>query len=72
LRASTDDNRFGYTIGGGLEAKLTEHIRVKAEYLYVDLGEAEYNVGLLGGLVDHSGSTQIDLHLIRAGLAYQF
>lgn len=72
LRASNSDNRWGYTVGAGVEAKITQNIRVKAEYLYVDLGEAEYNVNLLEGGIDHSGNTEIDLHILRAGLAYQF
>ncbi len=75
LNFSTDDQRWGWTVGAGLEAKLTENIRAKVEYLYVDLGEAEYNVNLLspgGEVFSHSGSTAIDLHLVRAGLAYQF
>lgn len=70
---SYDDARWGYTVGAGVEAKLTENIRAKVEYLYVDLGEAEYNINVLGGdFLNHSGSVELDLHLVRAGLAYQF
>lgn len=69
---STETQRWGYTVGAGLEAKLTENIRAKVEYLYVDLGDAETNVNALGGLVESNSSVELDLHLVRAGLAYQF
>jgi outer membrane immunogenic protein len=35
---STSTTRSGWTIGGGIEQALTDHISVKAEALYVDLG----------------------------------
>lgn len=75
INFGSDTQRWGYTVGAGVEAKLTENIRAKVEYLYVDLGEAEYNVNAVSGgqtFADHKGSIEVDLHLVRAGLAYQF
>lgn len=75
LNFGSDTMRWGYTVGAGLEAKLTENIRAKVEYLYVDLGEAEYNINAISGsteLGSHNGSLELDLHVVRAGLAYQF
>ncbi|HZY66957.1 MAG TPA: outer membrane beta-barrel protein, partial [Devosia sp.] len=34
-----DTTRLGYAVGGGVEYALTEHISVKVEGLYVDLGK---------------------------------
>ncbi|MGA8170422.1 MAG: outer membrane beta-barrel protein [Methylocystis sp.] len=34
------DTRVGWTVGGGIEAALTPHWSLKAEYLYYDLGAA--------------------------------
>ena len=39
------DNRAGYTVGGGGEWMLASNWSVKAEYLYYDLGSANYGTG---------------------------
>jgi outer membrane immunogenic protein len=56
------DTRIGWTAGGGVEAALTDNISVKAEYLYVDLGEEEIN----GTDVD------VNAHTVRGGINYRF
>ena len=37
---SAKDTRVGWTVGGGIEGALTNNWTVKAEYLYMDLGDA--------------------------------
>lgn len=41
-RGSSD--AFGYTVGGGVETKLTKHISFGLEYLYNDLRDDDYTV----------------------------
>lgn len=57
----------GWTVGGGLEAKATDNITFKAEYLYVDLGTQAYN-GLPGGNQDVTQRFSV----VRAGVNYKF
>lgn len=57
----------GWTVGGGLEAKATENVTFKAEYLYVDLGTQTYN-GLPVGNLDITQRFSV----IRAGINYKF
>lgn len=42
---SFSDNRAGYTVGGGGEWMFRSNWSVKAEYLYYDLGSANYGTG---------------------------
>ena len=58
---------MGWTVGGGLEAKATDNITFKAEYLYVDLGTQTYN-GLPVGDLDVTQRFSV----IRAGVNYKF
>ena len=37
-----DRTNAGWALGGGVEYALTQNIRIKAEYLYVNLGSASY------------------------------
>ncbi|WP_152658835.1 outer membrane protein [Devosia chinhatensis] len=60
-------NHFGWTAGVGLEAQATANLSLKAEYLYVDLGNQNYN--LLP-----SGAREVGQRfgVIRAGVNYKF
>ena len=66
VTTSQSATHLGWTVGGGLEAKATDNISIKAEYLYVDLGTQTYS-GLGGGM----DATQ-RFSVIRAGLNYKF
>lgn len=64
----TDSNvDFGWTVGGGVEAGLTPNITARAEYLYANFGEENYNLG--GGT---SVRSDLDEHIARVGLSYKF
>jgi outer membrane immunogenic protein len=65
---SSSDTLVGWTIGGGLEVKVDRNWSVKAEYLFVDLGDMRNNLG-----VNNSVRGDFDeLHLARGGINYKF
>lgn len=57
---------WGWTVGGGVEAFISEHQTLSLEYLYADFGETTF-------LVD-SGHRKADLtsNIIRAGVSHRF
>ncbi|WP_052726668.1 outer membrane protein [Devosia epidermidihirudinis] len=63
-KTSEAQTHLGWTAGLGIEAKATDNITVKAEYMYVDLGTQNY--ALAGGDVTQRFS------VIRAGVNYKF
>jgi outer membrane immunogenic protein len=74
------ETRTGYAVGGGLEWALSRNWGLKAEYLYVNLGEFG---GVLPGMQTTSCDPacphttdgfkgDLELHTIRAGLNYKF
>ena len=71
---SWSDIRTGWTAGGGVEAKVSEHVSLKAEYLYVDFGDKThtFNEPTLGSPFD-TGKATFDhhIHSVRIGLNVQ-
>ncbi len=74
-----DDWNVGWTIGAGLEYKLTQNFSLGAEYLYVDLGGGDDDGTLtytdLDGSeneVDFSGGGDDNLHLFEVRASYHF
>jgi outer membrane immunogenic protein len=63
------DTRTGWTLGGGLEFALAGNWTVKAEYLYVDLGN--FNCGLNCGATTPD-NVSFKSNIVRAGLNYRF
>ena len=74
---------FGPTIGGGIEWKWTANWSVKAEYLYVDLGNLAYNTNALispfagagGGnfsVANVNQTVHIHDNIARVGVNYRF
>jgi outer membrane immunogenic protein len=59
----------GWTIGGGLEFGIVSNISVKAEYLFVDLGN--FNCGFNCGLLAN-GNVSFYANLFRGGLNVRF
>lgn len=62
---SASETASGYTIGGGVEARLGGNWTLKGEYLYVDLGDITIPAP---APIDNS----VDMHVVRAGLNYRF
>jgi len=54
---SSTANLDGWTIGGGAERIITDHLSARLEYKYADLGE---------------GSDKFDRHQVLVGAAYRF
>lgn len=69
-------DRWGYTVGAGVEYAMTDNITFKTEYLFTDLGQEEVVAGTLfdafGGSVDGSLDSAIAFHNVRAGVNFQF
>lgn len=74
---SGDSNHIGYAVGGGAELAIGGGWSLKGEYLFVDLGEADYK---LNGVTAPGSTTpwtesfnqDIQLHTGRLGLNYNF
>lgn len=65
------DTRMGWTVGGGLEYKVSEALSAKIEYLYVDLGNEDViNADFAGGSVH--ADNDVNFHTVRAGLNFHF
>ncbi|MFD2030395.1 outer membrane protein [Ancylobacter dichloromethanicus] len=63
--ASRSETLWGWTIGGGVEYAVTDNWTVKAEYLYADLGDINW---------DGAANTKIDMTMqtLKAGVNYKF
>ena len=70
---SGDSSKFGWTIGGGVEAMFGTNWSGKLEYLYMDLGTVESTTGIgTGVLIGTNLSTRVTDSIFRAGINYQF
>ncbi|MEX6506551.1 outer membrane protein [Jiella sp. M17.18] len=56
----------GYTLGAGVEAKITDDVSARLEYRFSDYGKEKYDLG------NTSVSSGFDEHSIRAGIALKF
>lgn len=60
----------GWTVGAGVEAKLTESVSLKAEYLHLNLGsEVYYYNGTVGS---SNVAPSMSANIVRAGFNYRF
>lgn len=69
---SASDTRVGYTVGAGAEYAITNHVMLKTEYLYTDLGKLKFDNGDDDGYYKVSGEVKLPFHTIRIGLNYKF
>jgi outer membrane immunogenic protein len=67
--AGIDKTNAGWTVGGGLEVALSGNWTAKAEYLHVDLGNADCSVqcGLPAG-----NNVNLTTNVVRGGINYRF
>ncbi len=65
IGGSDNASHFGWTVGFGAEAAITDRISAKAEFLHMNFGSERYSVGA-GVSVDPT------VNLIRFGLNYHF
>jgi outer membrane immunogenic protein len=64
---STDSTHWGWTLGAGVEAAVTDHIIARVEYQYADFGKEFYQTGLGTG-----ANADLNTNTIRAGVGYKF
>jgi outer membrane immunogenic protein len=76
---SSDNTRFGYTIGGGVEYALTNNWTAKVEYLYYDLGRQSVTAGPVNAAtaaafpgVAYQARFQNNGSIVRGGVNYKF
>ncbi len=77
---STTNSHMGWTLGGGFEYAVTEHVSLKTEYLYVDLGDHDVMNRDLARLVGSPEGIRANLKInqdiafqtIKAGINYRF
>ena len=63
---------YGWTAGGGLEHAFTPNFSGRIEYLYVDLDDADFSMTDAALTVFDATQTFNDIHMVRAGLTYNF
>ena len=72
----TNDNNgmWGWTLGGGLEYAVTDHVSVKGEYLYYDLGNENFSFSESAhdGWDHIKSNVAVTGSVLRAGLNYRF
>jgi outer membrane immunogenic protein len=68
----SNKNRFGWTVGAGVEYALTQNISMKAEALYVDLGSNTAYCGDCGTPADYRCKFENTATVGRIGLNYKF
>ncbi|RFC65383.1 porin family protein [Fulvimarina endophytica] len=64
--ASDTRTSVGYTVGAGVEAKVTDRVNARVEYRYSDFGSSDYELGKT------SVSSGFDEHSVRAGVSLDF
>jgi outer membrane immunogenic protein len=64
--------RVGYTVGGGIEAKIYRNWSVKLEYLYVDFGNRVGYTALPPPPPLQPENVFLNSNIVRAGLNYKF
>jgi outer membrane immunogenic protein len=65
--------RAGYAVGAGIETAFAPNWTAKVEYLYVDLGDVDFDAGHRHfSPASKTFSTSTDEHMVRFGANYQF
>ncbi|MBO0663717.1 porin family protein [Jiella sp. CQZ9-1] len=64
--ASDSKTSVGYTVGAGVETKISDQLNGRLEYRYSKFGDKTYDLG------NTSVSSGFDEHSIRAGIALKF
>jgi outer membrane immunogenic protein len=61
-----DSFAFGWTVGGGVEAKIADNWSARVEYIYADIEDDDMTVS--GDDID----AELKTHIVRGGIAYHF
>ncbi len=67
-------NRTGYTIGAGLEYRVTENISIQTEYSYTDLGSNSVGYAAGGGGIPAGTAIdeEVKFHSVKTGVNFRF
>jgi len=71
LTTTKSDQRMAWVFGGGVEAAIDAHWRVRAEYLYMDTGNIHTTYSL-AGVVAITETSRMTNNVVRLGLNYRF
>jgi outer membrane immunogenic protein len=63
---SNDQMQWGWTLGAGVEAMITQNVSAKFEYLYVDLGDKTFQSTTGPQSIGYTTS------ILRGGVNYKF
>ncbi len=70
---SSSSVRWGWTLGAGAEYAITDHVTIKGEYLYVDLGSQDYIIPASPmGTESITWKSNTQLNILRLGMNYKF
>jgi outer membrane immunogenic protein len=71
---SNSETRVGWTVGAGVEGKITQNWSAKLEYLYMDLGRFSSGPFTLapGSAIAANVSSRFTDNILRVGINYQF
>lgn len=69
---SVSETKTGYVVGGGIEAMLTQHVSVRAEYLHVDLGTSRSTILPFGAPPSFSSEFKNTADMGRVGLNFRW
>jgi outer membrane immunogenic protein len=73
LRGANEETKVGWTLGGGAEYAVTDHVTIKAEALYFDLGSVSLNASTPQFTdVTVDVDQQVAGTIARAGISYRF
>jgi outer membrane immunogenic protein len=72
LVGTTEEMKVGWTAGGGAELALTDHVTVKAEVIYFDLGDVSLNAGNPMTNISVDVEKNVAGVIGRAGIGYKF
>ncbi|MDH6231061.1 outer membrane immunogenic protein [Mesorhizobium soli] len=64
---SDSKTKAGWTVGAGVEYAVTDHVSLKTEYAYTDLGKARVFDSLGSGL-----DRKVNFHTVKFGINYKF
>ncbi len=69
---TNSSTRTGWTIGGGIETKLSQNWSAKTEYLYIDAGDTSFTANVFPPSAPTTVNFNNKFHVIKSGLNYKF
>lgn len=70
LNGSDNQTSIGWTVGVGIDYRISDPVTIGLEYLYVDLGEGSYDFS--GDGAEGRGDVDLSMQLLRANLQWRF